>query len=98
MRYNRQRRDHNQQAIINALRSVGAKVKDTSQIGSFVDLVVSFRGAVFLLEVKRNDVSPSQKKLTPAEQRFHDEWGDVARIVETPEEALITIGARVKII
>lgn len=72
-------------------------MKDTSQLSSFVDLVVSFRGAVFLLEVKRNDVSPSQKKLTPAEQKFHDEWGDVARIVETVEEALLTIGAKVKI-
>ena len=74
--------DENQQAIVSALRAVGAYVWI---IGLPVDLLVGYRNHTFLVEIKTN----SKKKLTPLQDDFFKNWkgGTLARI-DSPESAL----------
>jgi len=74
--------DENQQAIVSALRAVGAYVWI---IGLPVDLLVGYRNHTFLVEIKTN----SKKKLTPLQDDFFANWkgGTLARI-DSPEAAL----------
>ena len=82
------RRDTNEPEIIKALRACGAYVKPINDEGTF-DLLVSYRGHTLLLEIKDGQKPPSARKLTDAEQKFHDEWpGDNLHIVKSVEEAL----------
>lgn len=95
-------RDGNEPEIVKALRATGATVTSLNAAGC-PDLLVGFRGATFLLEVKKPaDQKPggaSQKyrggdgTLTPAQQKWWAEWkGDPPRVVRTVEEALEAIG------
>lgn len=82
------RRDANEQDIIKALRECGAYVKSINDEGTF-DLLVSYRGMTLLLEVKDGAKPPSARKLTDAEQKFHDEWpGKNLYIVTSVQDAL----------
>ena len=82
------RRDANEQDIIKALRECGAYVKQINDEGAF-DLLVSYRGETLLLEVKDGAKPPSARRLTDAEQKFHDEWpGTNLWIVNSVQEAL----------
>jgi len=74
--------DENQQAIVSALRAVGAYVWI---IGLPVDLLVGYRNHTFLVEIKTN----SKKKLTDLQDDFFANWkgGTLARI-DSPEAAL----------
>jgi hypothetical protein len=82
------RRDDNEQDIIKAMRAEGAYVKQINDEGLF-DLLVSHWGKTLLIEVKDGAKPPSARRLTPAEQKFHDEWpGDNLYIVNSVEEAL----------
>lgn len=81
--------DRNQQEIVDALRSRGAKVWVISQGGGLPDLLISYKGKTLLFEVKDGEKPPSQRKLTPAEQKFFDEWtGGPLKIVNSVQEAL----------
>lgn len=90
--------DGNQPDIIKALRGAGATVTACHAVGKgFPDLVVGFRGANYLIEVK----DPSQPKhrhdLTPQQVKWHGEWqGQVAKVF-TANEALRVIGAPVDV-
>ena len=88
------RRDGNERRVIDALRACGAYVKQINDAGAF-DLLVFYRNPnsktehTLLLEVKDGDKPPSARGLTPAEQKFHDEWpGDNLHIVNSEHEAL----------
>ena len=82
------RRDANEAAIIKAMRAEGAYVKVINDEGLF-DLLVSYRGETLLIEVKDGAKPPSARRLTDAEQKFHDEWpGADLYIVNSAEEAL----------
>jgi len=82
------RRDANEQEIIKAMRAEGAYVKQINDEGLF-DLLVSYRGETLLVEVKDGAKPPSARRLTDAEQKFHDEWpGDNLYIVNSVEEAI----------
>lgn len=81
--------DENQALIVQVLRRVGAKVKDTHILGNgFTDIAVLFHGVVHLMEIK-----VPGGKLTPDEQEFHDAWGDspFVHIVYSVEEVLEAI-------
>lgn len=88
------RRDANERKIIDALKACGAYVKQINDAGAF-DLLVHYRSPVskieytLLLEVKDGAKPPSARALTPAEQKFHDEWpGENLHIVTSEHEAL----------
>lgn len=82
--------DVNQGDIVDALRAVGAKVEPLHQVGGGVpDLLVSWRGDLWLLEVK-----VPGGKLTPKQQEWHAVWRcDRVRIVTSVDQALRAIGA-----
>lgn len=63
--------DANQPLITNALRRIGATVNITSGLGDgFPDLLVSFRGEWFVIEIKDGEKPPSKQKLTADEIEF----------------------------
>lgn len=82
------RRDANERRVIDALRACGAYVKQINDEG-LADLLVFYRGHTLILEVKDGDKPPSARALTPAEQKFHDEWpGTNLYIVTSEHDAL----------
>jgi len=85
------RRDENEKDIIKAMREAGAYVKVINDEGLF-DLLVNYRGETMLIEVKDGAKPPSARRLTDAEQKFHDEWpGSDLYIVKSVEEALLLL-------
>jgi Holliday junction resolvase len=80
--------DANQAEIVEALRAIGCKVYVSSGFGQgFPDLVVGYRGRVFLLEVKDGDKPPSAQRLTPDQVKFHAEWAGLPLFVVNSVEA-----------
>lgn len=83
------RRDSNEPEVIAALRNAGAFVKAINDEGAFDLLVWHQNCGTLLLEVKDGKKPPSARKLTTAEQAFHDSWpGGNLFIVNSVEEAL----------
>ena len=86
----RRRVDNNQGEIVNALRSVGASVVSLASLGKGVpDLLVGWRGANILLEVK--NLAGRGDRLTPAEQDFLDAWRGQAAVARNIDEALAVL-------
>jgi len=84
--------DENQSDIVAALRAIGATVRVISQGDGIPDLLIGFMGKTILLEVKDGKKPPSARKLTPAEQKFFDEWrGGSLAIVNTVDEAIAAV-------
>jgi len=84
--------DANQEQIVSALRARGAGVRVISQGDGIPDLLVGYRGFTILMEVKDGQKVPSARKLTPAEQKFFDDWqGGMLVIVNSVDEALETL-------
>lgn len=82
--------DANQANIVGALRKAGCKVQHLHAIGrGCPDLLACYRGLLILIEVKDGAKPPSARRLTPDEQRWHDEWHDapvyiVAQVDDIP--------------
>ena len=86
--------DANQAEIVATLRMVGATVQPLHAVGGGVpDLLVGFRGQTYLIEVKDGRKPPSERKLTPEQERWHGNWRGQVAIAEWPEDALRIIGA-----
>lgn len=86
------RTDANQTQIVEALRVIGATVRVISQGDGIPDLLVGFQGKTALLEVKDGRKPPSARVLTPAEQKFFDEWrGGTLAIVNSVDEAIAVV-------
>ena len=78
--------------IVEALRSVGATVflHDADQPGE-PDLVIGWRGATFLQEVKNPH---GRNRVDPKQEEFHRDWrGSPIKVVRSAYESLIHIGA-----
>lgn len=88
----RARVDANHASIVQALRSTGWVVVDTSRLGNgFPDVLAARRGVVRLVEIKDGEKPPSARALTAAERQLHDalELADVrVQVVSSIEEAL----------
>lgn len=81
--------DANQTQIVEALRAYGATVRVVTQGNGLPDLLVGYRGHTLLLEVKDGRKVPSARKLTPAEEKFFQEWtGGLLAKVESVDEAI----------
>lgn len=76
------RKDANHGQIARYFEDLLCKTKDVSGVPEFCDLLVKRGPVVRFVEIKDPTKAPSQRKLTPAEQEFHDYWGDV-HIVQT---------------
>jgi DnaJ-domain-containing protein 1 len=89
------RTDRNQAEIAAALRTVGASVQSLAAMGNGVpDLLVGFRRATYLLEVKDGNLKPSARELTPDQIAWHLGWnGGACVVVNSVGEALAAIGA-----
>jgi len=85
--------DANQKTIVAALRDAGVSVKQTHMVGQgFPDLACGFRGKTYLLEVKDGSRPPSERRLTPDEAAWFEEWRGHAEVVCCIEEALAAVG------
>lgn len=88
--------DANQAEIVRVLRQAGCGVLDLSAVGKGCpDLLVHgpcYPWRHHLLEVKDGSKPPSERKLTPDQQRFHAEWMGAIHVVTSPAEALDAIG------
>lgn len=86
------RRDANEAAIVDALRTVGAGVIRLSQTG-VPDLLVLFRGRVHLLEVKRAKArGQGAGRATMAQEQLAAQGWPVS-VTRTTDEALRAVGA-----
>ena len=87
--------DDNQTEIVTALRKSGASVLITSQLKNCFDILVGFQDVNYIMEIKDGNKPPSQRKLTPGEQKFKDEWrGGEYHIVNSIDEALKIINVK----
>ncbi len=80
------KRDSNELAIVKALKQAGASVARISESG-MPDLIVWYRGSVFLLEVKM----PLGRATAAQKRRSTEGWPVVT--ARTEEAALAAIGA-----
>lgn len=95
MKYAR-RADGNQPEIVAALRAAGAVVQPLHTVGQGVpDLLVAFRNRTFVMEIKDPSKPKSDRKLTPAQQKWHDMWIGEKHVVETVEQALAALNGGV---
>lgn len=87
--------DANQEAVVIALRAAGVQVQSLAAIGKGVpDLLCQYEGTFYLIEVKDGRKTPSQRKLTNDQLKWHEEWKSAfLGVVESPDEALKFIGA-----
>ena len=58
------------------------------------DIVVGVAGKNFMFEIKDGKKTASQKKLTPAQVKFHDEWNGQINVIENVEQALTLMSCR----
>ena len=87
------RADNNQEAIVKALRSVGATVEITSQQGNgFPDIVCGIFGKNYLIEIKNLE---ARGKLLATQEIFRDKWKGNVHVVTSVDEALRVIGVKV---
>jgi len=81
--------DANQADIVHVLRRAGATVQLIHVIGDGCpDLLVGWRGRNLLLEVKDGSRPPSERCLTPDEERWHALWRGQVAVVTCEREAL----------
>lgn len=87
------KRDDNEPEIIEALQKVGAVVY---AVDKPLDLIVIYKGLVWLLEVKNGAQPPSWQRITPEQQEFLDLVDGLTgqvHVVNSVESALKAIGA-----
>lgn len=84
--------DTTQEAIVNALRSVGVTVCIITGVGDGApDLLCGRSGRTELLEVKT-----AKEKLRPVQEEWHRSWrGKPVHVVRTVEEAFAALGFEV---
>lgn len=84
------KKDRNHNEIFNALRQVGAVVKETYQYPGLLDGIVAFRGRIFWADAKvgRADLTPAERDLIESFARA----GVRLYVWRSADEALKDIG------
>ena len=81
--------DGNQRQIVRAVRAMGATVQVLSEVGKgFPDIIIGCNGYNVLIEIKNDEQSASNQRLTVAEKRFHNSWNGEIYIIRNIEEAI----------
>ena len=84
--------DANQQAVVSALRQLGASVECLHRVGNGCpDLLVGFRNRTLLLEVKDGTKPPCDRKLTEDQRRWHAAWQGQKAVVASAQEAVAVV-------
>ena len=88
--------DAGQMAIINALRAVGCMVEYIHGRKGLPDLLCSYHGHTFLIEVKaplgiRGGKSEHGQALNEDQLAWHKTWQGTVLVVRSPEEAVRTV-------
>lgn len=84
--------DANQPEIVDALRKAGASVAHLHGVGmGCPDILVGFRGANILMEIKDGSKVPSARKLNAMQAEWHKLWQGQACVVNSAEEALAVL-------
>jgi hypothetical protein len=85
--------DRNQPEIVKALRDAKASVQHLHAVGAGCpDILVCFRNVLYLMEIKDGSKPPSQRKLTPDQVKWHENWCGDVHVVKSVDEALAVIG------
>ena len=86
--------DANHEQVVSALRAAGASVQSLAGVGKGVpDLLVGFQGKTLLMEVKDGRKTPSERRLTDDQVRWHGAWnGGPLAIVDGVDAALRMLG------
>ena len=90
--------DANQQAIVAALQAAGCAVQSLAGVGQGVPDLLVWRpnvprnpyagGGYFLIECQDGS------SFTPAQKKWHASWPGPAHVANSPEDALLIVGAR----
>jgi len=88
------RTDENQEQIVKALRAVGASVQSLAAVGHGVpDLLVGYEGKNILIEIKDGNKTPSKRKLTDDQMKWHESWnGGAVAVVDSVDAAWAALG------
>lgn len=92
MSYHVRRIDRNQPEIVARFRKLGCSVAITSSLGAgMVDIVIgvpreNLEPYTALIEIKDGEKPMSARKLTPDEQKFHDNWKGNIHIISSEQE------------
>lgn len=84
--------DGTTKGICAALRGVGAKVSQIQSASGergVPDLLVSFKGSWFVMEVKNPE---GRNRIDPAQAKFQLDSRATVHVVRTPEDALQALG------
>jgi hypothetical protein len=85
--------DGNHGEIVAALEAAGATVQSLAEVGNGCpDLLVGFRGANVLIEIKDPTQAPNKRRFNSHQKTWHAEWKGRAHLVETVEQALLVVG------
>lgn len=83
------RTDHNQKEIIYGLRRAGCETEPITGCSGMCDLLVAFRGRLFLLEIKNPE---TKGKVNEWQIAFHKRYP--VSVVHSLEEALVAVGLK----
>src|SRR5688500_19974344 len=90
--------DDNQRAIVDGLRSVGATVQSLASLGKGApDILCGHRGRNYLFEVKNELQPPSKRRLTDAEESWHQNWRGSVYVIQNFSEALEILTSQSKL-
>lgn len=81
--------DENQKEIVAGLRELGASVCTMNAVGDGCpDIAVGWQNLNYFFELKDEDKTPSQQKLTPDQVKWHAAWKGQVAVVKSLAEAL----------
>jgi hypothetical protein len=85
--------DQNHGDIVQGLRAIGASVQSLASLGKGApDIAVGFRNQNYFFEIKNGEMPPSKRRLTTAEEVWHETWRGQISVIHTLEDALEMIG------
>ena len=86
--------DANHEQVVSALRAAGASVQSLAGVGKGVpDLLVGFQGKTLIMEVKDGRKTPSERRLTEDQVKWHGAWrGGPLAVVDGVDAALRMLG------
>ena len=89
------RTDANQSRIVQVLRKAGVAVTPLHMVGNGCgDILASFRGIWYVMEIKDGAKIPSKRKLTTDERDWIDAQHAPVHIVTTEAESLAAVGIK----